>query len=90
MAGFPGATGSLVPAHNILSTDMASHVQLPIKKWEMQMKVGPLVFNYCTVNSFQLRLMTGSHFTEWKEEDREHRKEFPLGKPVTSARSFYI
>lgn len=32
MAGFPGAAGSLVPAHNILSTDMASHVQLPIKK----------------------------------------------------------
>lgn len=31
MAGFPGVTGLLVPAHNILSTDVAFHVQLPIK-----------------------------------------------------------
>lgn len=31
MAGLPGATGLLVPAHNILSTDVAFHVQLPIK-----------------------------------------------------------
>lgn len=40
MAGFPRAMGSLVPAHNILSTDMAFHVQLPIKKWDMQMRMG--------------------------------------------------
>lgn len=77
MAGFPGAAGSLVPAHNILSTDMASHVQLPIKKWEMQMKGSPLVFNYCTVSSLRLRLMTGSHFAEWKEEGRTEGKRIP-------------
>lgn len=52
------------------------------------MTVGPLVFNYCTVNSFQLCLMTGSHFAEWKEEGREHRKEFPLGKPVYECKEF--
>lgn len=78
MAGFPGATGSLVPAHNILSTDMAFHVQLPIKRWGMQMKVGPLVFNYCTASAVQLRLMTGSRFAEWRKS-REQRQEFPPG-----------
>lgn len=78
MAGFPGATGSLVPAHNILSTDMAFHVQLPIKRWGMQMRVGPLVFNYCTASSVQLRLMTGSCFAEWRKS-REQRQEFPPG-----------
>lgn len=81
MAGFPGATGSLVPAHNILSTDMAFHVQLPIKKWEMQMMEGPLVFNYCTVSSLQLHLMTGSHFAE-RKKSREHREEFPPGSQL--------
>lgn len=87
MAGFPGAIGSLVPAHNILSTDMASHVQLPIKKWGMQMKVGPLVFNYCTVSSLQLRLMTGSHFAEWKEEERT-QKRIPPGEASYECKKF--
>lgn len=82
MAGFPGATGSLVPAHNILSTDMASYVQLPIKKWGMQMKAGPLVFNYCTVSALQLRLMTGSHFAEWKEEERTQERIPPRGSQL--------
>lgn len=45
MAGLPGAIGSLVPAHNILSTDMAFHVQLPIKKWDMQIRRGAWVCN---------------------------------------------
>lgn len=76
MAGFPGAIGSLVPAHNILSTDMAFHVQLPIKKWDMQMRMGALVYNSCTVSSSQISLMTSSHSAEWKKW-KEHRGKFP-------------
>lgn len=87
MAGFPGATGSLVPAHNILSTDMAFHVQLPIKRWGMQMRVGPLVFNYCTASAVQLRLMTGSHFAEWRKS-REQRQEFPPGSRLRAQEVF--
>lgn len=76
MAGFPGAMGSLVPAHNILSTDMAFHVQLPIKKWDMQMRMGAVVYNPCTVSSSQISLMTSSHSAEWKKW-KEHRGKFP-------------
>jgi hypothetical protein len=75
MAGFPGAMGSLVPAHNILSTDMAFHVQLPIKNWDMQMRTGAPVYSSCTVSSSQIPLMTSSHFTEWKQ--KEHTGKFP-------------
>lgn len=88
MAGFPGATGSLVPAHNILSTDMAFHVQLPIKGWGMQMRVGPLVFNYCTVSSYG-PANDWQPFC-WVEEEQRTEGGIPSGEPGASARSFYI
>lgn len=87
MAGFPRATGSLVPAHNILSTDMAFHVQLPIKSWGMQMREGPLVFNYCTARAVQLRLMTGSRCAEWRKSG-EQRQEFPPGSRLREQEVF--
>lgn len=88
MAGFPGATGSLVPAHNILSTDMAFHVQLPIKGWGMQMRVGPLVFNYCTVSSYG-PANDWQPFC-WVQEEQRTEGGIPSGEPGASARSFYI
>lgn len=88
MAGFPGATGSLVPAHNILSTDLAFHVQLPIKSWGMQMRVG----HWCsiTVQRARRRSVNDWQLFCWVEEEQRTEAGIPSGKPVVSARSFYI
>lgn len=88
MAGFPGATGSLVPAHNILSTDLAFHVQLPIKSWGMQMRVG----HWCSITVQRARRGSVNDWQLfcWVEEEQRTEAGIPSGKPVVSARSFYI
>lgn len=88
MAGFPGAMGSLVPAHNILSTDMASHVQLPIKNRDMQMRTGAPVYSSCTASSSQISLMTSSHSAEWKQ--KEHTGKFPQETGCKSQDFFFF
>lgn len=81
-----------MPAHNILSTDMPFHVQLPIKTWDMQMRLGALVYNSCTVSASQISLMTSSHSAEWKKW-KEQRKIPPgswLQEPEVFTFDFHI